>query len=104
MSCTVVITTATHPDALVIPSSAVRSNSATQQKYVLVGDTTTGAITQIDVKTGIVVGTQTEILSGLTAGQTVLIGGSGSTSSTASSGTAGPRGGGGVGFLFGGRG
>jgi RND family efflux transporter MFP subunit len=104
MSCTVVITTATHPDALVIPSSAVRSNSATQQKYVLVGDTTTGAITQIDVKTGIVVGTQTEILSGLSAGQTVLIGGSGSTSSTTSSGTAGPRGGGGVGFLFGGRG
>jgi RND family efflux transporter MFP subunit len=104
MSCTVVITTATHPDALVIPSSAVRSNSTTQQKYVLVGDTTNGSITSVDVRTGIVVGTQTEILSGLTAGQTVLIGGSGSSSSTTTSGTTGPRGGGGIGFLFGGRG
>jgi RND family efflux transporter MFP subunit len=102
MSCTVVITTATHPDALVIPSSAVRSNSATQQKYVLVGNTTTGAISQVDVKTGVVVGTQTEILSGLTAGQTVLIGGSNSTSSTTATATGGGGGGrGGLGFIFG---
>ncbi|HEY5505973.1 MAG TPA: efflux RND transporter periplasmic adaptor subunit, partial [Coriobacteriia bacterium] len=75
MSCTAEITTSSHPDTLVVPSSAVRTDSTTQQKYVLVGDTTTGAITQKNVTTGVVVGTQTEILSGLTAGQTVLIGG-----------------------------
>ena len=98
MSCTAVITTAAHPDALVVPSAAVRSDTATQGKYVLVGDTTTGAITQVDVKTGVVVGTQTEILSGLTAGQTVLIGGTSSTTT----GTGGTRaGGGGLGILFG---
>jgi RND family efflux transporter MFP subunit len=102
MSCTAVITTATHPDALVVPSAAVRSDTTTQGKYVLVGDTTTGAITQRSVKTGVVVGTQTEILSGLTAGQTVLIGGSGSSSSTTKTGTTGPGGGrSGLGFIFG---
>lgn len=104
MSCTAVITTATRPDALVVPSAAVRSDSTTQGKYVLVGNTTTGAISQVSVKTGVVVGTQTEILSGLTAGQTVLIGGSASSSSTTTSGTGGTgggRGGGGLGFLFG---
>lgn len=103
MSCTAEITTASHPDALVVPSSAVRSDATTQKKYVLVGNTSTGAITQIDVTTGIVVGTKTEVLSGLTAGQTVLIGGTGSTSSTTTTST-GPGGGGGrggLGFLFG---
>jgi RND family efflux transporter MFP subunit len=99
MSCTAVITTAAHPDALVVPSAAVRSDSTTQGKYVLVGDTSTGAITQVSVKTGVVVGTQTEILSGLTAGQTVLIGGSSTATTT---GTGSTRGGaGGLGILFG---
>jgi membrane fusion protein, macrolide-specific efflux system len=102
MSCTAEITTASHPDALVVPSSAVRTDATTAQKYVLVGNTTTGAITQTNVTTGIVVGTQTEILSGLTAGQTVLIGGTASTGSTTTTGTGGGGGrGGGIGLLFG---
>jgi multidrug efflux pump subunit AcrA (membrane-fusion protein) len=102
MSCTAVITTAVRPNALVIPSAAVRLDSTTQKNYVLVGDTSTGAISQVDVTTGVVVGTETEIVSGLTAGQTVLIGGTGSTSSsTSTTGSTGARGGGGLGFLFG---
>jgi RND family efflux transporter MFP subunit len=103
MSCTAVITTAVRPDALVIPSSAVRLDSTTQKNYVLVGNTSTYAISQVNVTTGVVVGTETEILSGLTAGQTVLIGGtSGSTSSTSTTGSTGARGGGGgLGLLFG---
>jgi RND family efflux transporter MFP subunit len=101
MSCTAEVTTASHPDALVVPSSAVRSDSATQKKYVLVGNTSTGAITQVNVTTGIVVGTQTEILTGLTAGQTVLIGGTSTSSSTTSTSTGGGRSGGGLGILFG---
>ena len=102
MSCTAEITTASHPDALVVPSAAVRSDATTQKKYVLVGDTTTGSITQVNVTTGIVVGTQTEVLSGLTAGQTVLIGGTASSTSTTSTSTGGGGGrGGGLGVLFG---
>jgi HlyD family secretion protein len=102
MSCSIVITTATRPDSLVIPSSAVRSNAATQQKYVLVGDTATNAITQVDITTGVVVGTQTEVLSGLKAGQTVLIGGTGTGSTTTTAtGGAGGGGRGGFGAIFG---
>lgn len=103
MSCTAEITTSTHPDTLVVPSSAVRTDPTTQNKYVLVGNTTTGSISQVNVKTGIIVGTQTEILSGLTAGQTVLIGGTSNSGSTTTTGTGGGGGGGrgGIGFLFG---
>jgi HlyD family secretion protein len=102
MSCSAVITTATRPDALVILSAAVRLDSTTQKNYVLVGNTTTGAISQVGVTTGVVVGTETEILSGLSAGQTVLIGGtsSSSSSSTSTTGSSGARGGG-LGALFG---
>lgn len=101
MSCTAEITTSTRPDTLIVPSSAVRTDATTQQKYVLVGNTTSGDITQITVKTGVVVGTRTEILSGLTAGQTVLIGGAGSSSSTGATDTGGPGGRGGIGAMFG---
>jgi multidrug efflux pump subunit AcrA (membrane-fusion protein) len=99
MSCTAEITTSTRPDTLVVPSSAVRTNASTQKKYVLVGDEATGAITQVDVTTGVVVGTQTEVLTGLTEGQTVLIG----SSSSSSTGTGGNQGGpgGGMGAFFG---
>lgn len=97
MSCTAEITTATRPDTLVVPSSAVRTDSATQTKYVLVGDEATGGITQVTVTTGVVVGTQTEILTGLTEGQTVLIGASSTSTGTTNQG--GP--GGGMGAFFG---
>ena len=82
MSCTAEITVKSRPDALSVPSSAVRTDSTTSKKYVLVGDTASGAITQTTVTTGVVVGTKTEILSGLKAGQTVLIGGASSGTST----------------------
>lgn len=99
MSCTAEITIATRPSTLVVPSSAVRTNAATKTKYVLVGDQNTGAITQTDVTTGVVVGTRTEILTGLTEGQTVLIG----ASTSSSTGTGGNQGGpgGGMGAFFG---
>jgi RND family efflux transporter MFP subunit len=97
MSCTAEITTATRPDTLVVPSSAVRTNATTQKKYVLVGDQSTGAISQVDVTTGVVVGTRTEILTGLTAGQTVLIGASTTSTGTGTQGGAG----GGMGAFFG---
>jgi RND family efflux transporter MFP subunit len=90
MSCTAEITTATRPDALVVPSSAVRASGS--KKYVLIGDNATGAITQVEVTTGVVVGTQTEILTGVTEGQTVLIGAS-SSSSTGTGNQGGPGGG-----------
>jgi len=101
MSCTAEITTATRPGALSVPSSAVRTNASTKKKYVLVGDTSSGAITTVDVTTGVVVGTKTEILTGLTAGQTVLIGGAGSSTSTGSGTQGGPSGMGGMGAFMG---
>ena len=101
MSCTAEITTATRPDTLVVPSSAVRTDATAQKKYVLVGDQATGAISQVDVTTGVVVGTQTEVLTGLTEGQTVLIGGTSSSTSTGSSRTQGGAGIGGMGAFFG---
>jgi HlyD family secretion protein len=103
MSCTAEIITATRPDTLSVPTSAVRTNTSSQKKYVLVGDTSTGAITTVDVTTGVAVGTKTEILTGLKVGQTVLIGGT--TSSSSSSGGSdrgGPGGGmGGMGAFIG---
>jgi RND family efflux transporter MFP subunit len=98
MSCTAEITVDTRADALVVPSSAVRTDSTSGTKYVLVGDTSTGAISQVTVTTGVVVGTQTEILTGLTEGQTVLIGGT-SSSSTSTSGSSSQRGPGGMGGM-----
>jgi macrolide-specific efflux system membrane fusion protein len=113
MSCSADINTATHTDALVVPSAAVHTNSTTQSHYVevLASD---GSQSQVTVKTGLIVGTQTEILSGLQAGQTVVTGTATSTtsgsstnasSSTSTSGSSGsarrPAGGGGLGILFG---
>lgn len=102
MSCTAEITTATRPDALVVPSSAIRTDSSTQKKYVLVGDTSTGSVKQVTVTTGVIVGTQTEVLTGLTEGQTVLIGGTSSSTSSSTSATSSRGGGMGVGALLGG--
>jgi multidrug efflux pump subunit AcrA (membrane-fusion protein) len=106
MSCTADIVSATHDNALVAPSSAVHTDSTTQQKYVETLDAS-GQIQQVAVTTGIVVGTQTEILSGATDGMVVVTGTSttGTTStttgSTSTTGTA-RRGGGGVFRIFGG--
>lgn len=103
MSCTAEITVDARADALTVPASAVRTDSTSGKKYVLVGDTSTGAISQVTVTTGVVVGTQTEILTGLTEGQTVLIGGTSSSSSTSTSSSSqrGPSGMGGMGAFIG---
>jgi hypothetical protein len=104
MSCEALIVTQTKPSALVVPSAAVHTDSTTQQKYVEV--VSNNQIQQVNVTTGIVVGTQTEVLTGLTEGQTVITGTStagtsSSSSSTTSSRTSGASRGG-IGALFGG--
>jgi RND family efflux transporter MFP subunit len=102
MSCTVEAVTETKENALAVPTSALRIDASTQQKYVQVVTGQTPKRT--DVKTGIVVGTTTEIVSGLTEGQTV-VSSSASTSSSASGTSGSDRGGpgGGMGAMFGGR-
>jgi RND family efflux transporter MFP subunit len=100
MSCTAEIVTETRDNTLAVPSSAVHTDSATQAKYVTV-QANDGSTTDVAVKTGVVVGTQTEILSGLTEGQVVVT----SAATTTSGSTSGARaGGGGFGAMFGGRG
>jgi multidrug efflux pump subunit AcrA (membrane-fusion protein) len=109
MSCSADINTATHTDALVVPSTAVHTNATTQSHYVVVL-ASDGSQRQVTVKTGLIVGTQTEILSGLQAGQDVVTSSSSTTSgstatssSTATSGSSGANrgGGGGIGALLG---
>lgn len=99
MSCTADIVVETKESALVVPTSALRTDSSTKQKYVLVvgGQNTT----RVNVTTGLVVGTNTEIASGLTEGQTIVTT-AGTTSSTSSSGNDRGGPGGGVGAIFGG--
>jgi RND family efflux transporter MFP subunit len=103
MSCTADIVSDTHVDALVVPSSAVHTDAATQKHYVETVDAS-GSFRQVVVTTGLVVGVQTEILSGVTEGTVVVTSGStSSTGSTSTSGTGGAgRGGGGVFRMFGG--
>lgn len=117
------IETAVHQDALAVPQSAVKAQGA--QSYVLVFDpplSDTGASSQgvesaqapvqVPVTLGISDDTQTEILSGLTAGEQIVVRtttGSAATSATAATrsaagaGAAGARGGfGGGGIRIGG--
>jgi RND family efflux transporter MFP subunit len=102
MSCTADITSETHTDALVVPSPAVHTDAATQQHYVETVDAS-GQTKQVIVQTGLVVGTQTEILSGVTEGAVVVTGGStGTSGSTTTSSTGGAGRGGGVFRMFGG--
>jgi multidrug efflux pump subunit AcrA (membrane-fusion protein) len=90
-------------DALIVPSSAVHTDATTQKHYVETVDAL-GSFRQVVVTTGLVVGVQTEILSGVTEGTVVVTSGStSSTGSTSTSGTGGAgRGGGGVFRMFGG--
>jgi len=88
MSCTAEIVTDTRTDALTVPSAAVHTDSATQSKYCTV-QATDGSTKQVVVKTGNVVGTTTEILSGLTEGQIVVTSAAGSSTTTSSSSTRG---------------
>jgi RND family efflux transporter MFP subunit len=100
MSCTVEIVTETKAAALVVPTAAIKIDSTTNQKYVLVVSERDGSTSKTDVKTGLVVGTTTEILSGVTEGQTVVTSSSSSSSSSGNN-RSGP--GGGMGAMFGGR-
>jgi multidrug efflux pump subunit AcrA (membrane-fusion protein) len=101
MSCSLNIVTQTKENALTVPTSAIKLDSATNTKYVQV--LTQQGVTDVKVQTGLVVGTETEILSGLTEGQTVTTS-STSTTGSGTSGTGGNRGGGGMGAMFGGGG
>jgi HlyD family secretion protein len=106
MSCTAEIVSETHTNVLVVPSAAVHTDSTTQQHYVEVVDNA-GNVSQVGVTTGLVVGTQTEILTGLTEGQVVITSTSSTgstTGSTTTSSTGGGRTGGGGGLfrIFGG--
>lgn len=99
MSCTAEIVTEVRENTLAVPSSAVHTDPTTQARYVIV-QANDGSTGQVAVTTGKVVGTQTEILTGVTEGQVVL------TSATATTtGTRGDRGGmPGFGAMIGGRG
>jgi RND family efflux transporter MFP subunit len=104
MSCTADIVSETHAGALVVPSSAVHTDATTQKHYVETIDAS-GTVRQVVVTTGLVVGVQTEVLSGVTEGTVVVTSGSASgssTGSTATSGTGGAGRGGGFLRMFGG--
>jgi RND family efflux transporter MFP subunit len=96
MSCSAEIETAVKPGALVVPSSAIKTTSG--KTYVQVFDIGATAPRQVAVTTGAIVGTNTEITTGLTEGQYVVTG----TATGTSTGTTGAGGGGGVFRIFGG--
>jgi len=99
MSCTAEIVTETLADTLAVPSSAVHTDSASGTKYVVV-QATDGSTKDVAVTTGVVVGTQTQVLSGLTEGQVVVTSAVTTTGSSSSSNRAGGMGG--IGALMGG--
>jgi HlyD family secretion protein len=95
MSCTVDIIVATKDSALVVPTSALRTDATTKQKYVLL---VSGQQTQrADVTTGLVVGTNTEVLNGLTEGQEIVT--TSATSSSTGTGSGNDERGGGMGGI-----
>jgi RND family efflux transporter MFP subunit len=98
MSCTADIVTETKGAALVVPTSALRTDTSTKKKYVFVVEGQNSA--RADVTTGLVVGTDTEILTGLTEGQTIVTSPATTSSSSGSGNRSGP--GGGMGAMFGG--
>jgi HlyD family secretion protein len=101
MSCTVDIVVATKDSALVVPTSSIRTDATTKQKYVLL---VSGQQTQrADITIGLVVGTNTEVLTGLTEGQEIVTTSATSSSSTSGSGNNDRGGGmGGIGAMMGG--
>jgi HlyD family secretion protein len=83
MSASVTILLETHQDVLVVPASAVKSQNGSSYVEVLTGATTPGTVTgavtsaaapsRVTVTTGISDDTSTEILTGLTEGQEVIV-------------------------------
>jgi HlyD family secretion protein len=100
MSCTVDIVVETKDSALVVPTSALRTDTATKKKYVFVVSGQNSS--RVDVTTGLVVGTDTEILAGLTEGQTIVTSAATTSASSSSSNRNGGGPGGGMGAMFGG--
>lgn len=98
MSCSAEIETAVKSGALVVPSSAVKTTSG--KTYVQVFDIGATAPRQVEVTTGAIVGTNTEVTTGLTEGQYVVTGTATGTSTGATPGGGG--GGGGIFRIFGG--
>jgi RND family efflux transporter MFP subunit len=68
-TASVAITTATARSGLVVPSSAVHANNGTHTVVVLDGDTTK----RVSVRVGAIGPAWTEIKSGLSAGQTIVL-------------------------------
>lgn len=99
MSCTAEIVTDVRTDTLAVPSSAVHTDSTTQAKYAIV-QAADGSTKQVAVTTGKVVGTQTEVLTGLAEGQVVLTSALASAGSSSSANRAGGMGG--IGAMMGG--
>jgi RND family efflux transporter MFP subunit len=110
MSCTADIVSETHADALVVPSAAVHTDATTQKKYVETIDAA-GNVSRATVTTGLVVGTQTEVLTGVSEGAVVVTGTTTTGTTSSSSATSGSAGAassggtrrGGVFSIFGGR-
>ncbi len=101
MSASVIIQTGRKDNVLTVPNAAIQTTSGQTTVRVL----NNGQVTTVPVTTGIASDTQTEITSGLSEGQTVVIGTISSTSQT--SGSTSPFSGGlriGGGFGGGGRG
>lgn len=87
MSISVIIATDVHQDVLTVPSSAVKTRNG--NSYVLTAKSETDpAPVQVPVTTGISDDTNTEILSGLNEGDSIVVKSSGSTSSATATTTA----------------
>lgn len=96
MSVTANIVTATKDDALIVPSAAIRNNTVRVKNG--------NNIETVNVETGLSSDTETEIISGLSEGQTVIIGGGLTTNQTSSPFGSFRFGGGGGGAMLRGRG
>lgn len=92
MTATAKIITDTKDNILVVPSSAVRSTGGQSSVRVLKN----GQLTEVSVETGLASDTQTEILSGLSEGEEVVIGTINSTAQQGGSSFGGGFGGSGA--------
>jgi len=100
MSATAVIQTERHDDVLLVPTTAVQTANGDKTVRVLKN----GNVTQATVETGIQSDTQTEIISGLSLGDTIVTGTSTTTGArTGTTGTSPFSGIGGFGGARGGR-
>ncbi|KAB8145057.1 efflux RND transporter periplasmic adaptor subunit [Chloroflexia bacterium SDU3-3] len=98
MNAVVTITTQEHKDALLVPTVAIQQGT----KGSVVNVERNGQTEQVDVKTGLTDSSNTEILSGLAEGDTVVV--TLSTGSSSSSSTSNNNSGGGIPGMGGGMG